>query len=118
MSLSTRLTIAIVALVVATAGTVGYLSYRNVAAIAIPRVLVRLEAHALALAVDVANIADYARADLTALRQANGLDEIVALSRDPSVERNGGLTLAEWRARIARRFAAELDAKPDYAQLR
>jgi signal transduction histidine kinase/ActR/RegA family two-component response regulator/HAMP domain-containing protein len=118
MSLSTRLTIAIVALVVATAGTVGYLSYRNVAAIAIPRVLVRLEAQARAVTVDLANITDNARADLMGFRQAIGLDEIIALSRDPSLERDGGLTLAQWRARVARRFAAELDAKPDYAQLR
>jgi signal transduction histidine kinase/CheY-like chemotaxis protein len=118
MSLSTRLTIAIVALVIATAGTVGYLSYRNVAAIAVPRTLLRLEAHAQALAVDLATIADNARADLKALRQANGLGEIVTLSRDPSRERNDGFTLAEWRKRIAQRFMAELGAKPNYAQLR
>src|SRR5437868_4286834 len=43
MSLSTRLTIAIVALVVATAGTVGYLSYRNVAAADGGREIIRIE---------------------------------------------------------------------------
>jgi signal transduction histidine kinase/CheY-like chemotaxis protein/HAMP domain-containing protein len=118
MSLSTRLTIAIVALVVATAGTVGYLSYRNVAAVAIPRTLVRLDAHARALAVELAGLVANARSDLRGFRYVVGLDEIVALSRDPSTERTGGLTLAQWRARLGRHLAAEMEAKPNYAQLR
>jgi signal transduction histidine kinase/ActR/RegA family two-component response regulator/HAMP domain-containing protein len=118
MSLSTRLTIAIVALVVVTAGTVGFLSYRNVAAVAIPRNLVRLDAQARALAVDLANIAGNAHADLKGFRHVVALEEIVALSRDPSNQRAGGPTLAEWRARLALRMAAQLEAKPDYAQFR
>ena len=117
-SLSTRLTLAIVALVVATAGTVGYLSYRNVAAIAVPRTLLRLDANAHDLAVDIGNIAANARADLRGFRHVIGLDEIIALSRDPSLERSGGLTLPEWRTRLATRLVAEIQAKPDYAQLR
>ncbi|ABD87241.1 ATP-binding protein [Rhodopseudomonas palustris] len=118
LSLSTRLTIAIVALVVATAGTVGYLSYRNIAAIAVPRALVRLDAHAQSVAVDLANIVKNARADVKGFRDVIGLEEIIALSRDPSLARSGGLTPAQWRARIARRFAAELEAKQHYAQFR
>jgi signal transduction histidine kinase/CheY-like chemotaxis protein/HAMP domain-containing protein len=118
MSLSTRLTIAIVALVVATAGTVGYLSYRNVAAVAIPRTLVRLDGHARALAVDLSHIVDNARADVKGFRRVVGLEEIITLSRDPSIDRAGDMTLAQWRARLAERAATEMDAKPDYAQLR
>jgi signal transduction histidine kinase/FixJ family two-component response regulator len=118
MSLSTRLTIAIVALVVATAGTVGYLSYRSVAAIAIPRTLVRLDDHVRALAVDLANVVTNAHSDLKGFRHVVGLDEIMALSRDPSMERAGGLTLAQWRARLGQRLVAEMNAKPDYYQLR
>ena len=118
LSLSTRLTVAIVALVVVTAGTVGFLSYRNVAAIAIPRTLVRLDAHVRALAVDLGNIATNARADLRGFRHFVGLDEIIALSRDRSIERAGGLTLAQWRARIGKSLVDELNAKPDYAHFR
>jgi signal transduction histidine kinase/HAMP domain-containing protein len=118
MNLSTRLTIAIVALVVGTAGTIGYLSYRNISAIAIPRTLVRLDAHAHALAVDLGNIAANARSDLKGFRHGIGLDEIIALSRDPSGESAGGLTLAQWRARLGRRLLAELNAKPNYSQFR
>uniref|UniRef100_Q07QQ0 histidine kinase n=1 Tax=Rhodopseudomonas palustris (strain BisA53) TaxID=316055 RepID=Q07QQ0_RHOP5 len=118
LSLSTRLTIAIVALVVATAGTVGYLSYRNLAAIAIPRTLVRLDAYAHALAAGLSGTVNNARADAKGFRHVIGLDELIALSRRPTYDAVGGLTLAQWRERIARRFAADLEAKPDYAQFR
>jgi signal transduction histidine kinase/ActR/RegA family two-component response regulator len=118
MSLSTRLTIAIVTLVVVTAGTVGFLSYRNVAAIAVPRNLMRIEAHVRALAVDLGNVATNARADLGGFRHVIGLEEIIARTRDPTIERAGGLTLAQWRARLALRMVAQLEAKPDYAQFR
>jgi signal transduction histidine kinase len=118
LSLSTRLTIAIVALVVVTAGTVGFLSYRNIAAIAIPRALVRLDAHARATAVDLGNLAGGARADLKAFRHVIELEEIIARTRDPSMERSGGLTLEQWRQRLALRMAAQLEAKPDYALFR
>src|SRR4051812_2501304 len=118
MSLSTRLTIAIVALVVATAGTVGYLSYRNVAAVAVRGTLVRLDAHARALALDLSNLVDNAKADVKGIRRVVGLEEIMALSRNPSLGRLGDLTLAQWRARLAQRGVTEMDAKPDYFQLR
>jgi signal transduction histidine kinase/CheY-like chemotaxis protein len=117
LSLSTRLTIAIVALVLATVGTVGFLSYRNIAAIAIPRALVRLDAHARARAVDLSNLVANARADLKGFRHIIGLDEVVALSRDPAAGQTG-LSLAQWRERIAQRLAAELDAKPQYLAFR
>jgi signal transduction histidine kinase/FixJ family two-component response regulator len=118
LSLSTRLTIAIVALVVATAGTVGFLSYRNVAAVAIPRALVRLDAHARALIVDLNNIASNALADLKGFRHVVALEEIIAGSREPSNQSADGLTLAQWRARLALRMVAQLEAKPDYAHFR
>ncbi|UZE47750.1 ATP-binding protein [Rhodopseudomonas sp. P2A-2r] len=117
LSLSTRLTIAIVALVLATAGTVGFLSYRNIAAIAVPRALVRLDANARALAVDLSNLVANARADLKGFRHIIGLDEVIALSRDPAAGQTG-LSLAQWRGRIAQRLAAELDAKQQYLAFR
>ena len=118
MSLATRLTIAIVALVVATAGTVGLLSYRSIEAIAVPRTLVRLEAHAHSIAVDLGNVVANAYSDLKGFRRVVGLDEIMQLSRAPSLERAGGLTLAQWRERLGQRLVAEMEAKPTYAQLR
>ncbi|CAN5175966.1 hypothetical protein BH11PSE4_BH11PSE4_33090 [soil metagenome] len=118
LSLSTRLTIAIVTLVIATAGTVGFLSYRNIAAIAIPRALVRLDAHAKAQAVDLANIATNARADLSGFRHIIGLDDIIAMSFDPAARQGAAVSIDQWNARIAKRLAAELEAKPHISQFR
>ena len=118
MNLSTRLTIAIVALVVATAGAVGFLAYRNIAAVAVPRALARADAHARALANDLATIVANTSADVEAFRQGVALDEIISLTRNPSLERVNGRTLAEWRARISQRLAAELRAKPQYLKFR
>jgi signal transduction histidine kinase/ActR/RegA family two-component response regulator len=115
MSLSTRLTIAIAALVLATAGAVGFLTYRNVAAIAVPRTLARADAHVRGLADNLKNIVDGAAADLKGFRYSIGLFEIITLndsSPDVILKRD------EWRSRFARRLSAELDAKPSYSQYR
>jgi PAS domain S-box-containing protein len=115
MSLSTRLTIAIAALVLATAGAVGFLTYRNVAAIAVPRTLARADAHVRGLTDNLKNIVDGAAADLKGFRYSIGLFEIVTLNDanpDAISKRD------EWRSRFARRLSAELEAKPSYSQYR
>jgi len=117
LRLSTRLTIAIVALVIATAGTVGYLSYRAIEAVAIPRALMRLDAQVDTLAHGLGNMIAAARADLKSFRDAVGIEEVITLSRAPPGDSIGGMTLPQWRARLARWFAAKLEAKPDYAQI-
>ncbi len=118
MNLSTRLTIAIVTLVVVTAGTVGLLTYRNISAVAVPRTLARADAHARALASDLERIVVNARADVDGFRRGTSLDEVIELSRNPSLERANGRTLVEWRTRIGQRFAGELRAKPHYLKFR
>jgi signal transduction histidine kinase/ActR/RegA family two-component response regulator/HAMP domain-containing protein len=115
MSLSTRLTVAIAALVLATAGAVGFLTYRNVSAIAVPRTLARADAHVRGLADNLKNIVDGAAADLKGFRYSIGLFEIITLNDagpDALLKRD------EWRSRFARRLSAELEAKPSYSQYR
>jgi len=104
--------IAIVPLVLLTAGCVGYLGYRNLAAVAIERNLASLDASARSQAVELSNLVKNVRADVKGFRSIVGLEEIMALSRDSSLQTLGGRTLAEWRARIGQRFAGELEAKP------
>jgi signal transduction histidine kinase len=108
LSLAARLTIAIMALAVFTAGAVGFLGYRSTVAVATQRTLVRLDTHAGALASDLANIVNNARADAKGFRYGVGLMDIIAENGDPQA-------LATYRARVAKRYAAELVAKPDYA---
>ncbi len=118
MNLSTRLTIAIVALVVVTAGTVGIITYRNIAAIAVPRTLARADVHVRSLSTDLANIVAAARADADAFRQDNIFVQLIDISRAPASERINGRTPAEWRSRIGERIVAELRAKPQYLNFR
>ncbi|WP_322516331.1 ATP-binding protein [Rhodopseudomonas palustris] len=111
LNLSTRLTLAIVPLVVLTAATVGYLGYRNLAALAIERTLAGLDATARSRAVELASQVGTVSADVMAFRSMIGLDELIALSSDASRLTAGGRTAAEWRARIEQRLAGEFEAK-------
>src|SRR3954464_6843719 len=63
MRLSTRLTIAMVALVLLATTAVGVLTYRNIAAFALPRALDRLESHAELLGSELAASVRGARGD-------------------------------------------------------
>jgi hypothetical protein len=54
MKLSSRLTLAMVGLVVATAVAVGWVTYRNLEAAVLPRAVERLESHVRLLAAELA----------------------------------------------------------------
>ena len=63
MSLYTRLASAMIALVVLTAIAVGVLTYRNIVAESIPRILDRLDSHAQLLALSVDSSVQDGRAE-------------------------------------------------------
>ena len=90
MRLSTRLAAAMVALVVVTAGAVGFLIYRNVAAIALPRALDRIDSHAQVIATELQASVNPVRADALGFRASVALIDIMTarLRRgiDPSAE--------------------------------
>src|SRR4051812_14713846 len=118
MTLTTRLTMAMIALVLLTAAAVGVLSYRNIAAVALPRALDRIDARAQLLALELETAGGGARADVLGFRSAVAVDGIVRATLAGANPRADGLTAAQWRDRLATRFAAELAAKPSYAQFR
>jgi hypothetical protein len=74
MRLSTRLTIAIVALAGVTATAVGLFTYRNISAIVMPRALDRVEAQARMIATTLAASVQGARADIIGFRSAVAMD--------------------------------------------
>jgi PAS domain S-box-containing protein len=117
MNLTTRLTVAMVALVLLTATAVGLLTYRNIEAVALPRVLERLSLQSELLAAQLESAVGGARTDVAGFRSAIGLNMIVraGLSADGTVD---GISFADWRARMAARYAAELVAKSNYDQFR
>jgi PAS domain S-box-containing protein len=114
MTLSTRLMLAMVALVLMTAATVGVISYWSIEAIALPDALDRIAMHTRLLATELETSVAGARADVnTQGRAVQGLVRtILAGGRDPL----GGTPEAEWRKALAGRFVADLTAKPAYAR--
>jgi PAS domain-containing protein len=113
MKLSTRLTIAMVALVLVTIAVTGVLTYRNLLGIAVPRSLERLGGHVLLLATELEAVVRGARADVLGF----ALDEAVGGGSGDITDRSSIFAAAE-RRRLASRFSAELTAKPWYDDLR
>ena len=83
MKLSTRLTVAMVALVLLTATAVGSLSYHNIESQVLPRVLERLRLESDLLATRMEATASSARTDVAGFRAAIGLDMVVRASLAP-----------------------------------
>ena len=114
MKLSTRMALAMVALVLLTALSVGLLSYRNIRSAILPRAAERIEVHVRVLAATLAAAVRGAREDVAGFREAAAIAGIVRAHLAGGTDPEDGLTEAAWRERLARRFAAELAAKPTY----
>ena len=118
MTLSTRLTVAMVALVLLTATAVGYLTYHNVEAFALPRGLDRIDTRTRVLAAELEAGVRAARADVVGFASAVAVEGIIRSRLAGGVDPIGGTSEAVWRARMASRYAAELAAKPSYREFR
>jgi PAS domain S-box-containing protein len=118
MKLSTRLSMAMVALVLLTATAVGYLTYRNVEAFALPRGLDRIDTMTRVLAAELEGGVRAARADVVGFRSAVAVEGIIRARLAGGVDPIGGTGEAVWRARMASRYAAELAAKPGWGAFR
>ncbi|HWF95258.1 MAG TPA: PAS domain S-box protein [Xanthobacteraceae bacterium] len=118
MRLSTRLTVAMVGLVLLTAAAVGYLTERNIEAIALPRGLERIDNRARVLAAELEAGFRGARADVVGFGSAVAAEGIVRSRLAGGTDPIGGTTEAVWRTRMAARYAAELAAKPSYRAFR
>jgi PAS domain S-box-containing protein len=118
MKLSTRLIVAMIALVLFTVSATGLLIFPNVVATALPRALERLDAHVRVLATEFEAIVRSARADVLGFRADVAVDELARVGLVPAAHSLEDTNAAEWRRRLASRFSAELAAKPWYDQLR
>ena len=118
MKLSTRLTLAMVVLVLLTATAVGYFTYRNVEAFALPRGLDRIDTRTRVLAAELEAGVRAARADVIGFGAAVAVEGIIRARLAGGVDPIGGTSEAVWRARMAARYVAELAAKPSYREFR
>ncbi len=113
MKLSTRLMLAMVALVLVTTAVLGFLNYRGIVELLIPRTVARLQTHAQLNALLMDAQLRGTHADATSAQASVALQDLLARRADVA-----GPNGVNWRTRIEDRFAAELAAKPSCAILR
>src|SRR5262245_4600096 len=118
MTLTTKLAVAMIALVAIAVSAVGWLSYRNLEQALLLRARDRIETHSRQIATDLEYYAASANGDVTGFRSAAALHGLVRARKAGGIDRTGGVAEKVWRDRLASRFAAELEAKPAYAMIR
>jgi PAS domain S-box-containing protein len=118
MTLTTRLTVAMVALVTVTTTAAGVLSYGNLEEALLPRSLDRTETHSRLIAADLESYVGGARADIaifSSLAESNGL---MRARLNGGIDPVDHISEANWRDRLGLRLVAELGAKPAYSLFR
>ena len=118
MTLTSRLAIAMIALVAIAVTAVGWLSYRNLEQALLQRSRDRIETHSRQIATDLEHSAASAIGDVAGFRSAVALHGLVRSLKAGGTDPIDGIPEKTWRDRIAARFAAELEAKPSYAMFR
>ncbi|MGZ3324019.1 MAG: PAS domain S-box protein, partial [Xanthobacteraceae bacterium] len=118
MTLATRLAIAMVLLVAIAVSAVGWLSYRSVEQVLLPRILDRIETHSRLVATDLESYVAGARGDIAGYRSAAALQGLMRAHLAGGNDSIDQISESTWRERMAARLAAELDAKPAYAEFR
>jgi PAS domain S-box-containing protein len=118
MTLTTRLAVAMIALVAVAVAAVGWLSYRNLEQEILPRVLDRTETHSQFIASELQSYTRGARADVASFRAATAAIGLISARLNGGVDAVDHVSEAAWRERLTTRLAAELGAKPAYTQFR
>jgi hypothetical protein len=115
IKLSTRLTLAMVSLVVVTTAVLSFITYRSITQAAVPRALDRLATKAMLCASKLESALNVARQDVMIVRGSTGVVQMgVARATNP-LEPVSDMPLRE---SIAARLLVALAAKPEYSQLR
>ena len=118
MTLTTRLAIAMIALVAIAVSAIGWLSYRNLEQALLQRARDRIETHSRQVATDLEYYTASATGDVAGFRSAAALHGLIRARKAGGIDPIDGISEKAWRDRLASRFAAELEAKPVYAMLR
>ena len=115
LTLSSRLALAMVSLVVVSTAVLSFFTYHSVTQVAIPRALDRLATEAALTAAKLEAALNGARRDVLMIQSGAGVAQLAAASAavpgDQPAEK-------QIRESIEARFAAILQAKPEYAELR
>ena len=118
MTLTTRLAIAMSLLVAVAVSAVGWLSYRNLEQVILPRVLDRVEAHSRLVAADLESYVAGVRGDIAIFRSTPALNGLIRAHQAGGIDPVDGVSEKTWQRRIGARFLSELEARPAYSELR
>jgi PAS domain S-box-containing protein len=118
MTLTTKLAVAMIALVAVTVSAIGWLNYRSLEQALLPRVLDRIHSQSRLVAADLEAYVAGARGDVASLRAGVGLNGLIRARAAGGTDPADGVSEKTWRERIATRLVAELEAKPAYAEIR
>jgi PAS domain S-box-containing protein len=115
MTLTTRLAIAIIALVAIAVSAVGWLSYRNLEQALLPRVLDRIETHSRLIATDLESSVRNGRGDIATFRSLAAITGLMRARLNGGIDIVDGTTEALWRERLVGRLAAQMALKPAHS---
>jgi PAS domain S-box-containing protein len=118
MTLTTKLAVAMIALVAIAVSAVGWLNYQAVEQALLPRVLDRIESQSRLVAADLGSYVAGARGDIASLRSGVAVNGLIRAHLAGGIDPSDGVSEKTWRERIAGRLSAELEAKPAYAEIR
>jgi PAS domain S-box-containing protein len=118
MTLTTRLAVAMVALVVITATAVAWLSYRNLEQALLPRVLERTESHSRLVAAELQSYVRGARRGVGSFRAAPALNGMIRAHIAGGIDPVDGIPEKKWRDRITEFLVTHLESQPTYTRFR
>jgi PAS domain S-box-containing protein len=118
MTLTTKLAVAMIALVTITVSAIGWLNYRSLEQALLPRVLDRIESQSRLVAADLEAYVAGARGDVASLKAGAALDGLMRAREAGGSDPVDGVSEKTWRDRFAGRLVAELEAKPAYSKIR
>jgi PAS domain S-box-containing protein len=118
MTLTSKLAVAMIALVTIAVSAIGWLNYRSLEQALLPRVLDRIESQSRLVAADLEAYLAGARGDVASLKSGAALSGLMRAREAGSTDPVGGVSEKTWRDRFAGRLVAELEAKPAYAEIR
>ena len=118
MTLTTRLAIAMIALVAIAVSAVGWLSYRNLEQALLQRSRDRIETHSRQLATDLEYYAASATGDVAGFRSAVALHGLVRALKAGGTDPVDGVSEKPWRDRIASRSRPNSKPSPAYSMFR
>jgi PAS domain S-box-containing protein len=118
MTLTTKLATAMIALVGIAVAAVGWLNYRSVEHVFLPRVLERIESQSRLVAAELEAYVAGARGDIASFRSGVAVTGLIRARQAGGIDPVDGVSEKTWRERIAGRLSAQLEAKPAYAEIR